>query len=68
MSYRWVTNKLSSSNLQITNPKPVTDNAAVLDAAKTLLPATGYASSDVDDLKVDLDSIRSSKEASPNTR
>ena len=61
MSYRWVTNKLSSANLQITNP-------TVLDAAKTLLPATGYASSDVDDLQVDLDSIRSSKEASANTR
>jgi hypothetical protein len=32
---------VTNNNLQITNPKPVTDNAAVLDAAKTLLSAAG---------------------------
>ena len=53
---------MSNSNLQITNPKPVTDNAAVLDAAKTLLSAAGYNSSDIE---VALDAITTAKEQSP---
>ena len=53
---------MSNSNLQITNPKPVTDNSAVLDAAKALLSAAGFASSDVD---VALDAIKTAKKQSP---
>ena len=63
MSYRWVASQVSNSNLQITNPKPVTDNAAVLDAAKTLLSAAGYSSGDIE---VALDAITTAKKQSPN--
>ena len=54
---------MSNSNLQITNPKSVTDNAAVLDAAKTLLSAAGYNSGDIE---VALDAITTAKQQSPN--
>ena len=53
---------MTTNNLQITNPKPVTDNSAVLDAAKALLSAAGFASSDVD---VALDAIKTAKKQSP---
>ena len=54
---------MSSSNLQITDSKTVTDNAAVLDAAKALLSAAGFNTTDVD---VALDAITTAKEQSPN--
>ena len=54
---------MTTNNLQITNPKPVTDNAAVLDAAKTLLSAAGYNSGDIE---VALDAITTAKKQSPN--
>ena len=53
---------MTTNTLQITNPKPVTDNSAVLDAAKALLSAAGFASSDVD---VALDAIKTAKKQSP---
>ena len=48
---------------QITNPKAVTENAAILDAAKALLSAAGFKTDDVD---VALDAIRTAKIQSPN--
>ena len=43
---------------QLANPKSVTDSSAVVDAAKALLSAAGFGSSDVD---VALDAIKTAK-------
>tara|TARA_Y100001968_G_scaffold84979_1_gene76106 strand:+ start:1320 stop:1508 length:189 start_codon:yes stop_codon:yes gene_type:complete len=47
---------VTNNNLQITNPKLVSVNSAVLDAAKSLFSSVGFASSDVA-----LDAIKTAK-------
>ena len=43
VSYRWVTGAVTATDTEITNHKGVTENPAVIDAAKALLSPAGFS-------------------------
>ena len=47
MSYRWVTGAVTTTDTEITNHREVTENPAVIDAAKALLSASVYKKAEI---------------------